>query len=163
MRAIGGIAPEVVVTAIVRGQVLPEVSLSIVPETADSPELGDAGAAQVLVEGILYAVNLRRGTFRLEDDLGTSVDVAAAEMPHDVGHLLGNRVRATGHRPSPSGPLRVADAELTRAAPDDVARTESVPLADLLDQVLPLDPDDDLSIPGLSEADVADLLHAVGR
>ncbi|MBI4729599.1 MAG: hypothetical protein HY775_08905 [Acidobacteria bacterium] len=48
------------------------------------------------VEGILYAVNLHTGLFRLQDDAGLSITVSSSLSPDEAAPLLGKRVRASG-------------------------------------------------------------------
>lgn len=58
-------------------------------------ELATEGTLET-VEGTLYALNLRTGQYRLEDDAGHSIFVQIELPTDDVRPLIDQRVRASG-------------------------------------------------------------------
>jgi hypothetical protein len=81
---------------------------------ADRPEIFPA-----VVTGELYRVDTHSGRFRIEDDLGTSIEVVVADEPAAAAGLVGRRVEVRGDAEyDQSGRLlRVGNANVASARP----------------------------------------------
>lgn len=118
------------------------------------------------VSGRLYMVDIRNGRFRIEDDLGTTIDLAVAGDPVAVAGLIGERVVARGdaERDANGWLLRVNDAVLEAATPipgaADFWRSRS--LEELLATVEPYDSAEP-GIEGVDSDEIAAFLKAIGR
>ncbi len=126
----------------------------------DVPE-PPAQPAAIIVEGVLYAVDLRNGRYRIEDDIGTSIVlVTSLFTTEQIAPLLGQRVATTG-RPEydESGKIREIDATTIAPAEDipglDTSRFwRRVELDELLRGAEPLRSMDELAIPDLTEEEI---------
>lgn len=100
------------------------------------------------VEGELYAVNLHSGRFRVEDDLGHSIQlVVPGDLATGAGRLLGNRIRAVGQVDLDEvGAIRELTVNAIDAAPEDDSLPESLDreaeLEDRLEQAAAIAPAD---------------------
>lgn len=126
-------------------------------------------AAQLTVEGVLYALNLRTGGFLVEDDLGHQIDfVVPPQLRPSAVRLAGARVAVSGRGEPHRGGLRLLDVDAVEPAPDPegvdtlVFRTDA-DLEQRLASRAPLASLDELAIPGLSELEAAAFLSALGE
>ena len=120
-----------------------------------------AAPPTIAVEGILYAVNLHTGRYRIEDDMGSSIDlVTSLFTSQQVAPLLGQRVAAGGTaKYDDAGKIKEIDATTMGPAADlegfDVARfSRTIELDELLADAEPLHSIGELGIPDLTEEDI---------
>ncbi len=99
-----------------RAHLHPTAAASIVESALHSyrPEIVPA-----VVTGELYRVDTHSGRFRIEDDLGTSIEVVVAGEPSAVAGLVGRRVEVRGEAEyDPNGRLlRVGNAVVASSRP----------------------------------------------
>jgi hypothetical protein len=133
----------------------------------EEPPTPEAPSA-IRVEGRLYAVDLLNGRYRVEDDMGSRIDlVTTLFTADDVRPLLGQRVVAVGTPEySEAGRIREVDATTIALAEDipglDASRfRHNIELDELLRDAQPLGSIDDLAIPGLTEDEIDAFLRAL--
>ncbi len=135
----------------------PQARETLETKRTSPADLSGATTARV-VEGILYAVDLHSGRFRVEDDLGNSISLRVpTELMEGVEGLLARRVRAAGTaRVSRDG--RLLDVVVTDlAGAPEISGLEPLPFwhnADLeaaLRQRPPVRSIDDLEIADLTD------------
>jgi len=119
-----------------------------------------------VVSGRLYMVDIRNGRFRIEDDLGTTIDLVVAGDPAAVAGLIGSRVEAEGtaEYDSDGRLLRVGSAVLAAATPIPSAEAFWKPrsLEELLEGSQPYDASES-GIEGVDSEEIAAFLKAIGR
>jgi hypothetical protein len=132
------------------------------------PPMAPSPPPAISVEGVLYAVNLHTGRYRLEDDMGTSIDLVTSLFTvEQVRPLLGQRVAASGTaKYDDAGKIKEIAATTISPAADipglDRARFwRNVELDELLRDARPLESIDDLAIPGLTEEEGDAFLRAL--
>jgi hypothetical protein len=126
--------------------------------------------AAIAVEGVLYAVDLRNGRYRIEDDMGSRLDLVASLFTAEhIRPLLGQRVAASG-LPEYDDAGRIKEIQATRIAPavdipglDPSRFWRNVELDELLADTEPLRSIDDLAIPGLTEDEGDAFLRAISE
>lgn len=122
----------------------------------------------VLVEGVLYAVNLHTGRYRIEDDMGSSIDLVSSALTGEhVAPLLGQRVSAAGRATyDQSGKLKEIDSTtIAPAAPiegfDPTRFAGTVDLDELVRDASPIESLEELAIPGLSETEIDAFVRSI--
>lgn len=121
------------------------------------------------VEGLLYALNLRTGTFRIEDDYGTNISfLVPEELRPSAMHLAGTRVAVSGRVELLPGAARLLDVDGVEPAPDlegvDSARFRAAnDFVQQLARIEPLLSIDELAIPDLTEDEARAFLAALGE
>lgn len=170
LEALAQAAPEVEVEGRVGARAPKTVRLDPASASAHlrEPPAPPAPPPSVAVEGVLYAVNLRTGRYRIEDDMGSSIDlVTSLFTTEQVAPLLGQRVAAGGAaKYDDSGKLKEIDATTIAPAPDipglDPSRFwRNVELDELLRDATPLESIDELTIPGLTVEEGDAFLRAI--
>jgi hypothetical protein len=124
--------------------------------------------AAITVEGVLYAVDLLNGRYRIEDDMGSRIDlVTTIFTAEDIRPLLAQRVVATG-TPEYNDAGRIREVEATTITPaeeipglDPSRFWRNVELDELLRSAEPLRSIDHLAIPGLTEDEGDAFLRAL--
>lgn len=111
----------------------------------------------ISVEGVLYAVNLHTGRYRIEDDMGSIIDLVASLFTNEqIAPLLGERVAASGSAVyDDAGRIKEVDATTITPAPgidglDPSRFWRAVEIEELLKDSSPVTSWDELLIPGLS-------------
>jgi hypothetical protein len=80
-----------------RAEITPREARAKLRNAASQPSITYVSASHQAVTGKLYAVNLRTGSFRIEDDAGHSIRLNVSEEIRDeVAQLINRRVRAYG-------------------------------------------------------------------
>ncbi|MFP3906964.1 MAG: hypothetical protein ACLFRV_14575 [Acidimicrobiales bacterium] len=171
LQALGDAAPEVEVESRVGGRASQLVRFR--PSEARShlisqPAGDELPPPPVEIEGVLYSVNLHTGHYRIEDDIGSSIDLTSDELDSEtIGALLGKRVRATGVA-SRDERGRIKDVKATSLAPgvevagldpsqywDDAATSARILQAE------PLSSLSELSIDGVADDEIDEFLKAI--
>jgi hypothetical protein len=124
----------------------------------------------ITVEGVLYAVNLHTGRYRIEDDMGSSIDLVASMFTsQQVAPLLGERVAAGGTaKYDDAGRIKELHATTLTAAAEiegiDAAHFErAIELDELLADAEPLISIDELAIPDLTEEEIGAFVRSLGE
>jgi len=143
----------------------PKAARKVLRGAVSQPSLPYVSANHQALTGRLYALNLRTGTFRIEDDTRRSIRLTVPEdVRGEAAQLIGTRVRAIG---------RVSLDDRRRLLSFEVAAFEQLP--DLVDQAafferheLVAPPrvvgEDDLVhgvIPGMSDEDIGEFMSAL--
>ncbi len=146
-------------------QFAPRAARDLLRSAVSQPSLPYVSADHQALTGRLYALNLRTGTFRIEDDARHSIRLAVPEdVRDDAAQLIGTRVRAIG---------RASLDDRRRLLSFDVAAFEQLP--DMVDQaafferhelVIPerVIGEEDLAqgvIPDLSDHDIEEFMSAL--
>ncbi len=171
LQALGDAAPEVEIESTVGGRV-PRL-LRFRPAEArthltSQPAADELPRPPVEIEGVLYSVNLHTGHYRIEDDIGSSIDLTSDELDSDtIGALLGKRVRVVGVA-SRDEKGRIKDVKATSMAPaSDVIGldpgqywSDEAERGRILDAE-PLDSISELSIEGVTDDEIDEFLKAI--
>jgi hypothetical protein len=171
LNALGQAAPEVEVESRVGARSTRTVRFRPGEASASlEPLPGPSPPSRITVEGVLYAVDLRNGRYRIQDDMGTSILlVTSLFTTEQIAPLLGQRVAAGGAaRYDETGRTREIDATTIAPARDipdlDPARFwRNVDLDELLAMAEPLRSMDDLAIPGLTHEEGDAFLRTISE
>jgi hypothetical protein len=80
-----------------QAEVVPRAARKVLLNARSQPALPYVSASYQALTGRLYALNLRTGTFRIEDDAGHSIQLTVPEdMRSEAAQLINTRVRAIG-------------------------------------------------------------------
>lgn len=168
--ALAAAAPEVEVTARVGARepkpvrFNPATARAFIEEPTSSPV-----PPAISVEGVLYALNLRTGRYRIEDDMGSTIDLVTSLFTSEqIAPLVGGRVAASGSAVyDDRGRIKEVDATTIAPAPgidglDPGRFWRAVEMEELLMNSGPIESWDELLIPGLSVEDGDAYLRVLG-
>jgi hypothetical protein len=169
--ALAQTAPEVEVVCQVGGR--DPLTVRLYPASArasvQEPPSSQAPPA-ISVEGVLYAVNLHTGRYRIEDDMGSAIDLVTSLFTNEqIAPLLGERVAASGSAVyDDTGRIKEVDATTIAPAPgieglDPSRFWRAVEMEELLKDSNPVESWDELLIPGLSVEEGDAFLRALGE
>lgn len=148
--------------------VAPKGARAFVMSSSSPRSVSVAEGERRTVEGVLYALNLRTGQYRLEDDAGHSIFVQIDLPSEEVGPLIDKRVRASGivkqdaqgrpyltaHELRPSEGIAGLDREAFFASRE---------LSTLISTVEPLDSFESLALDDVSDDEADAFLAALQR
>lgn len=125
---------------------------------------------EISVEGVLYAVNLHTGRYRIEDDMGSIIDLVASLFTNDqIRPLLGGRVAASGSAVYDDNG-RIKEVDATTITPafgidglDPGRFWQAVEIEELLKDASPIESLNELLIPGLTEEEGDEFLRALSE